>query len=340
MPTIYAQTNGKNTKKKSLGVFVFLFSLFLFFQLPSLDSSFLGTITFSVNVANAQCAPGAPTAPTGGLVPCGRMVDDQSTPLINENAPCDLCAGFYMLKKIINFVAELAIGISILILVISGLRYVFSSGNPGQIESAKSAITHTLLGLSIVFVAWLMVAAILQGMGYANITTWNQVNCNLTPGGPPTVLPFCGDGKVEAGEEVCDWSVSSSQGCTTTYDTGLPSYCSGIPVSGTQSCNCTCDGWNDCVASPPVLTSNNYGACSSANTYITNYSCCELTGCNVDSCCNGQNTGTALLPGGYAERGKIDFIAPGSCKLGQKVAVNTDWAIAVNHTTAGYRCWK
>ncbi|MBU3999936.1 pilin [Patescibacteria group bacterium] len=128
------------------------------------------------------CAPPptpTPIYPTGGLVPCGRMIDNSDTTEIDESKPCDLCAAFYMLKNIINFVTELAVGIAVFILVIAGLLYVFSAGDPGKIESAKSAITYALMGLAIIFAAWLVIAVILQGLGYADINTWNQVNCAL-----------------------------------------------------------------------------------------------------------------------------------------------------------------
>ncbi|MBU3999596.1 pilin, partial [Patescibacteria group bacterium] len=128
------------------------------------------------------CQVGAcatPVYPTGGLVPCGRMADNLATIDINESKPCTLCALFYMLKNIVNFVTELAIGIAVFILVIAGLLYAFSAGNPGNIELAKSAITYALAGLAIIFAAWLVIAVILQGLGYADINTWNQVNCNL-----------------------------------------------------------------------------------------------------------------------------------------------------------------
>lgn len=114
-----------------------------------------------------------------GLVPCGRLADNLATGDVDESKPCDLCAAFYMLKKIINFATELAIGIAVFILVIAGLLYVFSAGNPAKIELAKSAITYALTGLAIIFAAWLVIAVILQGLGYADINTWNQVNCNL-----------------------------------------------------------------------------------------------------------------------------------------------------------------
>ncbi|MBU4056982.1 hypothetical protein KJ695_03690, partial [Patescibacteria group bacterium] len=81
----------------------------------------------------SSCAPPPlPVCGYGGLVPCGRNCDDPSTNDIDESKPCDLCAAFYMLKKIINFATELAVGIAVFILVIAGLLYAFSAGNPGN----------------------------------------------------------------------------------------------------------------------------------------------------------------------------------------------------------------
>ncbi|MDP3057523.1 MAG: VCBS repeat-containing protein [bacterium] len=123
-----------------------------------------------------------PPPPTGGLVPCGRLanaIPASGPDLIDESAPCTLCALFYMLKNIINFVMTLSVGIGVFILVIAGLLYAFSAGNPGKISLAKSAVTSAIIGIAIIFIAWMAIAVILQGMGYANMATWNQVNCTL-----------------------------------------------------------------------------------------------------------------------------------------------------------------
>lgn len=114
---------------------------------------------------------------TTGLVPCGRISDNTATGDIDESQPCSLCAGFYMLKNVINFVLELAIGMGVFILVVAGLLYALSAGNSRNIDKAKAAITSAIIGIAIIFVAWLIIAVILQAMGYANMTTWNQVNC-------------------------------------------------------------------------------------------------------------------------------------------------------------------
>jgi len=117
--------------------------------------------------------------PTGGLVPCGRLMDNPATGDIDESKPCSLCAMFYMLKNAINFILTLTIGIGVFILVIAGLRYATAAGDTRKIDMAKSAVTSVIIGIAIIFAAWLIIAVILQGMGYANMTTWNQVNCML-----------------------------------------------------------------------------------------------------------------------------------------------------------------
>ncbi|MBU4580213.1 hypothetical protein KKB43_04315 [Patescibacteria group bacterium] len=116
---------------------------------------------------------------TGGLVPCGRIDNNLATDDIDESAPCTLCAMFYMLKNIINFVLGLAIGIGVFILIIAGLLYALSAGNPRNIELAKTALNAVIVGLVIIFIAWLAIAVILQALGFASIATWNQVNCVL-----------------------------------------------------------------------------------------------------------------------------------------------------------------
>lgn len=150
---------------------------------------------------------------------------------------------------------------------------------------------------------------------------------------------YAGDGIVN-GDEPCDANDPANpvNPCTTLFTTGLPAYCTGVPVAGTQTCNSTSTDWDVCVAGTPSLSANNYGSCSSATIYVSGYSCCELTGCQADACCAGLNSGDSTVPGGYTQRGILNY-SGGNCKLSQSDTVNTDWAISINHTTGGYQCW-
>jgi hypothetical protein len=143
------------------------------------------TTTFTLAVTGAL--PGGPCTatasvivpPVGGLVPCGRLGVGDDPTNIDMRKPCTICAMFYMIKRIINFVLELSIIFSVFIIILSGLLYAFSAGNPRKTEKAKTTIGKTMAGISIIFIAWLCIAVILQVFGYANVSVWNQVNCTL-----------------------------------------------------------------------------------------------------------------------------------------------------------------
>jgi len=115
----------------------------------------------------------------GGLVPCARSVDDPSTPGIDESKPCNVCAMFYMLKSIINYLMTLGLSIGLFIMILAGLLYALSAGNARRINMAKSAMSTVIASIIIIFIAWLAIAALLQLIGYANVGVWNQVNCNV-----------------------------------------------------------------------------------------------------------------------------------------------------------------
>lgn len=146
-----------------------------------------GAKTYSMTVngiggSTVSCGPAIIsliTPPVGGLIPCGRLGDDPATSEIDESKPCDLCSMLYTLKKGINFMMQISLGIAILIIIISGLMYSFSAGDTSMIGKAKNALYYTFIGLIIMFIAWIIIASILKGLGYADITTWNQVNCVL-----------------------------------------------------------------------------------------------------------------------------------------------------------------
>lgn len=336
------------------------------------------------NKCNGFCDNGQCVKVTGGIVPCGRISDNCTTP-IDERASCDLCSFFYMTKNVVNYVLLMVIAVAVLILVIAGVLFVFSGENPGNAASAKSAVTAAVIGLVIIFSGWLLVALFLQLIGYNNAATWNQVNCNVPnttqhcvcgdgildeelgelcdgPTRPENSSPsnqyvcaadcksssggYCGDG-IKNGPEVCDKADLTPHPCTGSFTAGIPSYCSGIPLEGTQTCNNTCTGWNDCVIGQPDLIEDQYGYgdCTNAPLQLNDYACCDLTDCISDgpSCCNGAQP-AASVPNGYTAKETIDcsdcLNQNANCILVQSNSNERNWATAVNHTTASFRCWK
>ena len=56
-------------------------------------------------------------------------------------------------RTIINIVLGIAGALALLMLVISGIRYILSSGDPNNIAKAKDGIIYALIGLLVALVA-------------------------------------------------------------------------------------------------------------------------------------------------------------------------------------------
>ncbi len=82
---------------------------------------------------------------------------------------------------------------------------------------------------------------------------------------------------------------NETKACTTTYSQGLPTYCAGFPIQGTQTCNSTCTGWSACSAGAPSIVAASASACNATSPQLDGYACCELTYCVHDACgCCGR----------------------------------------------------
>lgn len=126
--------------------------------------------------------------PEGGLVPCGRDCDDPSTGGIDESRPCQLCHFFIMFDRIVDFIMFTLVPIvAVLMLVIGGIMFFLATGNPGALTQAKSVITSVIVGLIIIYAAWIIVNMFLAVIGVANtnfgisIQNWFIIDCEITP---------------------------------------------------------------------------------------------------------------------------------------------------------------
>ena len=89
--------------------------------------------------------------PCSNLVPC------------KDN--CTLNDLFLMLHNIVDCLVYLATIICLLFIVIGGLLYIFSLGNPEMCAKAKNTILWAIGGLALVFLAWLIINTIMVAMG-------------------------------------------------------------------------------------------------------------------------------------------------------------------------------
>ena len=133
-------------KKKIFEKFLILFILLLLFNL----------------------APGIALAQ---LVPCG-----------GEGQPaCEFCHIFVLLDNIVKFVLQdLVPPIAALMLVIAGGMYFMAAGDPSKVGKAKSVLTSVVMGLLIIYGAYLLVSLFFTAIGvneWTGLQNWFIYPC-------------------------------------------------------------------------------------------------------------------------------------------------------------------
>ena len=108
---------------------------------------------------------------SAGLVPCGGE---------GESA-CQLCHFFVMFDNIAKFVlTRLVPPIGVLMLVIGGVMFFMAAGNPAGISKAKSLLTSVIIGLIIIYGAYLLISAFFTIIGvneWTGLKTWFKYPC-------------------------------------------------------------------------------------------------------------------------------------------------------------------
>ena len=140
-----------------------------------------------VSLAGEYKADGK-TVTYDGLVPCGKVVKVDGEEVY---MPCQFCHFFVMAKGIVDFLLLPPTGIvflvGVLMLVIAGAMFIFgylvSPENPELISNAKSLMTSVIIGLIIIFGAWVFVNTFFLLIGVADWTGlkggWFQINCPI-----------------------------------------------------------------------------------------------------------------------------------------------------------------
>ncbi len=95
------------------------------------------------------------------LVPCG-----------GEGQPdCQFCHLFLLITNILNFtLTRLVPIVGALMLIIGGLYLLTAGASPETFSKAKSVITAAIIGLAIIFLAWVFLNQLLVFMEYQEWT--------------------------------------------------------------------------------------------------------------------------------------------------------------------------
>lgn len=125
---------------------------------PSSNNPILPVVPTSTSASNQTLTPRT-NCPTTGFVPCG-----------NATCPCRLCDFFALFDRIVKFILfTLVPPIAVLMIMIIGAMYFLAAGDTGKLEKAKALIKSTVIGLLIIYGAYIIVNTFFVGMGVA---TW------------------------------------------------------------------------------------------------------------------------------------------------------------------------
>lgn len=83
--------------------------------------------------------------------------------LVDRNATCakDPVIFNSLVNNIINVLIFVVGGVSVIIIVVAGLMYVVSAGDPNNTKRAKDALLYALIGLAVAIFARLLVSFVI-----------------------------------------------------------------------------------------------------------------------------------------------------------------------------------
>ncbi|MDD5738703.1 MAG: pilin [Candidatus Pacebacteria bacterium] len=136
-----------------------------------------------------------------GLVPCGKVLcngldttKDSPTegkcknkigqcinafPDPQKPVQCQLCHGFIMVDKAVDYIViKLVPLLAVLMLVIGGVMFYFGGFNPGLLSRAKTLIKGVVVGLVLIYSAYMIVNIFLMVLGASEINSIKDVFSN------------------------------------------------------------------------------------------------------------------------------------------------------------------
>ncbi len=95
-----------------------------------------------------------PVAQVGALDPLGSVC--------NENPNSEICASQPdkaedLIKNLVNILLFVVGLLAVIMIIVSGILYITSSGDAGKVARAKNTLTYSIVGLVIAFVAFAIV---------------------------------------------------------------------------------------------------------------------------------------------------------------------------------------
>jgi amino acid transporter len=79
-----------------------------------------------------------------------------------------------LITIVINWLLGIAFALTVLFLVIGGLRYIVSGGNEESADKAKKTILHAIIGIVIVILSYLVLTVLVNTISGAGIGGGNN----------------------------------------------------------------------------------------------------------------------------------------------------------------------
>lgn len=180
--------------RKATAVFFVILSVGIFFPLVSLAGD------YSISQEQEGGAYNA-TVEYDGLVPCGKclkVIDGGQSPIkgeIGKNIAqitkqqcgadglnqqiylnCQLCHFFIMLDDVLSFVLIKVIPpLAVLMLVIGGVMFYLGGAKPELLGRARKLIAGVVIGLFLIYGAYMIVGLFLRVLGAANVNPISNI---------------------------------------------------------------------------------------------------------------------------------------------------------------------
>ena len=95
-----------------------------------------------------------------------------------------MCGLLQLFQNLLNFAFTITVPIAVIVLVYGGFRIMTAAGSPEGMKAGRDAVVTALIGVAIVFGAWIVINTILNivglslgGLGGASIMPWTGLSC-------------------------------------------------------------------------------------------------------------------------------------------------------------------
>jgi hypothetical protein len=79
--------------------------------------------------------------------------------------------------NVVNFALSFAGALAVFMIVLSGIKYITSRGDPKAVEGARNTLTWAIIGLVVIVASFIIINIIANLTGATCITTFGFSNC-------------------------------------------------------------------------------------------------------------------------------------------------------------------